>query len=35
VIRHERSSKLVSIKNQHAADDRNAFSLLGNQGVFT
>jgi len=35
VIRHERSSKLVSIKNQHGPDDRNWFNLLGNQGVFT
>ena len=35
VIRHERSSKLVSIKNQHAPDDTNGFNLLGNQRVFT
>ena len=23
----------MSIKNQHAPDDRNGFNLLGNQGV--
>jgi len=32
-VLYKHSSKLVSIKNQHAPDDRNGFNLLGNQGV--